>query len=81
MRLAQGKWVAVEFEGKAGKKGYRGHVISYDEKEDSHTVRWLDVDGAAEQRLGYISASAGNFFSGKIHLSLLYLTAAMYFAA
>ena len=58
-----------------------GHVISYDEQEDSHTVRWLDVDGAAEQRLGYISASAGNFFSGKIHLSLLYLTAAMYFAA
>jgi len=43
-----GKWVAVEFEGKAGKKGYRGHVISYDEKEDSHTVRWLDVDGEVD---------------------------------
>jgi hypothetical protein len=55
VRAAQGKWVAVEFEGKAGKKGYRGHVISYDEKEDSHTVRWLDVDGAAERRLRCIS--------------------------
>jgi hypothetical protein len=55
VRAAQGKWVAVEFEGKAGKKGYRGHVISYDEKEDSHTVRWLDVGGAAARRLGYIS--------------------------
>ena len=55
MRLAQGKWVAVEFEGKAGKKGYRGHVISYDEKEDSHNMRWLDVGGAAAHRLGRIS--------------------------
>jgi hypothetical protein len=65
VRAAQGKWVTVEFEGKKGyrghvisydeyrlegEKGYRGHVISYDEKEDSHTVRWLDVDGAAERR-------------------------------
>ena len=45
----------MEFEGKAGKKGYRGHVISYDEKEDSHTVRWLDVGGVAARRLGRIS--------------------------
>lgn len=40
-----GKWVKVTFEGKKGKRGYRGHVLSYDDKEDSHTVRWLDVDG------------------------------------
>ena len=71
---AQGKWVAVECE---GRPDHRGHVISYDEQEDSHTVRWLDAAGAAEQWPGYISASAGKFLAAR-YIPAFYSSTRMY---
>ena len=64
-----------------GGPDHRGHVISYDEQEDSHTVRWLDAAGAAEQWLGYISASAGIFLAARYIPAFYSSTAGMHFAS